>query len=147
VSTVFPNAAITPPGPAAGAEAAAATRRSADSAAARSAGGAATAGAAVPGPSFSDLLAQRTSAVGAPHFSRHALERVSRRGIELNQSTMQRLTSGVSRALTKGSRDAVVFVDNTAFVVSVPNNTVITAVGSEHMREHVFTNIDSAVIA
>jgi hypothetical protein len=38
-------------------------------------------------------------------------------------------------------------VDNTAFVANVPSNTVITAVGSEHMREHVFTNIDSAVIA
>ena len=38
-------------------------------------------------------------------------------------------------------------VDGTAFVVSVPNRTVITAVGSEHMREHVFTNVDSAVIA
>jgi hypothetical protein len=29
----------------------------------------------------------------------------------------------------------------------VPSRTVITAVGSEHMRDHVFTNIDSAVIA
>ena len=41
----------------------------------------------------------------------------------------------------------MVFVDNTAYVVSVTNNTVITAVPSEHMRQHVFTNIDSAVIA
>ena len=39
------------------------------------------------------------------------------------------------------------FVDGTAFVVSVRNKTVITAVDQEHMREHVFTNIDSAVIA
>ena len=39
------------------------------------------------------------------------------------------------------------FVDGTAFVVSVRNKTVITAVDSEHMREHVFTNIDCAVIA
>jgi hypothetical protein len=38
-------------------------------------------------------------------------------------------------------------VDGTAFVTSVQNNTVITAVTPEHMREHVFTNIDSAVIA
>jgi flagellar operon protein len=136
MSAVFPNAAITPPGPSAAQEAAAATRR-ADPAA----------NPAVGGPSFADVLAKQTGTVQAPRFSRHALERVSRRGIELDQSTMQRLTTGVSRAATKGSRDAVVFVDNTAFVVSVPNNTVITAVGSEHMREHVFTNIDSAVIA
>jgi flagellar operon protein len=38
-------------------------------------------------------------------------------------------------------------VDDKAFVVSVRNRTVITAVDSAHMREHVFTNIDSAVIA
>jgi flagellar operon protein len=69
------------------------------------------------------------------------------RGIQLTQSMLDRLTSGVSRAAGKGSRDSVVFVDGTAYVVSVSNNTVITAVGSEHMREHVFTNIDSAVIA
>ena len=34
----------------------------------------------------------------------------------------------------------------TAFVVSVKNKTVITAVDRDHMRDHVFTNIDSAVI-
>ena len=49
--------------------------------------------------------------------------------------------------LREPSHDTEIFVDGTAFVVSVRNNTVITAVGSEHMREHVFTNIDSAVIA
>jgi flagellar operon protein len=106
-----------------------------------------TGGAPASGPSFADVLAQRTAAAPAPTFSRHALDRVARRGIDLNQSTLQRLAGGMSRASSKGSRDAVVFVDSTAFVVSVPNNTVITAVGSEHMREHVFTNIDSAVIA
>ena len=41
----------------------------------------------------------------------------------------------------------MIFVDSTAFVVSVQNRTVVTAVDREHMREHVFTNIDSAVIA
>jgi flagellar operon protein len=80
-------------------------------------------------------------------FSRHALARVQRRGIELDQGTLQRLSDGVSRAAGKGSRDSLVLVDDTAFVVSVANNTVITAVDSQHMKENVFTNIDSAVIA
>jgi flagellar operon protein len=97
-------------------------------------------------PTFAAVLA-KTAGLTPPTFSRHALERVSKRGIELGQATLQRLAGGVSRAASKGSRAAVVFVDNTAFVVSVPNNTVVTAVGSEHLREHVFTNIDSAVIA
>jgi flagellar operon protein len=61
--------------------------------------------------------------------------------------TLQRLDEGVDRAARKGARDAVVFVEGTAFVVSVRNKTVITAVDRDHMRDHVFTNIDSAVIA
>jgi flagellar operon protein len=101
------------------------------------------------GPSFADALkdASRTSGAEPLHFSKHALERVQRRGIALDPTTLGRLHEGVGRAAGKGSRDSIVLVDGTAFVVSVNNRTVVTAVGSEHMREHVFTNIDSAVIA
>lgn len=81
------------------------------------------------------------------HFSRHALQRVERRGVSLDRSTLGRLSEGVGRAASKGSRASVVLVDDTAFVVSVANRTVLTAVPQEHMKEQVFTNIDSAVIA
>jgi flagellar operon protein len=97
-------------------------------------------------PSFADAL-QRASVPEPLQFSRHALARVQRRGIELTPSTLSRLAEGVGRAASKGARDSLVLVDGTAFVVSVSNRTVITAVGSEHMKENVFTNIDSAVIA
>jgi flagellar operon protein len=96
------------------------------------------------GPSFGDVLAEKTAEV---QFSGHALQRVRRRGIELGQGTLQRLQAGVDRAAGKGARESVVFVDSTAFVVSVRNRTVITAVDRDHMKDHVFTNIDSAVIA
>ena len=76
-----------------------------------------------------------------------ALQRVQRRNIPLDPATLSRLQAGVGRAAGKGSRDSVVLVDGTAFVVSVANRTVLTAVLPEHMREQVFTNIDSAVIA
>jgi flagellar operon protein len=92
---------------------------------------------------FAKALEQATDL----QFSRHALARVQRRGIELDQGTLQRLSDGVTRAAGKGSRDSLVLVDDTAFVVSVTNNTVITAVDSQHMKDNVFTNIDSAVIA
>ncbi len=137
MTSVVPNAALVPPGIVA-AETAPTVATPAQSAAFNLPAGT---------PTFASVLAHSTRAAEAPTFSRHALERVNRRGIQLDQPTLQRLAGGVSRAATKGSKAAVVFVDNTAFVVSVPNNTVVTAVGSEHMREHVFTNIDSAVIA
>jgi flagellar operon protein len=97
-----------------------------------------------PGVPFDDVLRDK---LGGLRFSSHALERIQRRGIGLGEGVIERLQSGVARAAGKGSRESVVLVDGTAFVVSVRNGTVITAVDAEHMREHVFTNIDSAVIA
>ena len=80
-------------------------------------------------------------------FSGHALERLRRRGIPVDGPTMARLNEAVGKAGAKGARDALVLIDSTAFVVSVTNRTVITAVGKDQMKDHVFTNIDSAVIA
>jgi flagellar operon protein len=94
------------------------------------------------GRSFADAL-DRASGV---RFSGHALERVQRRGIDTSPQTLERLDGAVERAAAKGARESVVLLDGTAFVVSVRNKTVITAVDAQSMREHVFTNIDSAVI-
>ncbi len=101
--------------------------------------------ASAPVQAFGDVL--RTRAATAVAFSQHALQRIERRGIDVSPQTLHRLESGVTRAAGKGARDSVVFVNGTAFVVSVANKTVITAVDQAHMRDFVFTNIDSAVIA
>jgi flagellar operon protein len=108
--------------------------------------GAGGTGVPASGPSFADVL-KGTTAPEPPKFSRHALERLQQRGIDLGGQTLDRLTGGLARAAGKGARNSVIFVDGTAFVASVANNTVITAVSAEHMKDHVFTNIDSAVIA
>jgi flagellar operon protein len=98
------------------------------------------------GPAFADVL--RDVAGSAPvQFSKHAVQRLERRNLAVDAATLQRLQDGVDRAAGKGARDAVVLVDDAAFVVSVRNRTVITAVGKDQMKDHVFTNIDSAVIA
>jgi flagellar operon protein len=104
------------------------------------------------GPAFADVLAGRLAAPKPGQskpvqFSGHALQRIERRGISIDDGAVNRLAGGVDRAAAKGSRSSLVLVDDTAFVVSVPNRTVVTAVDREHMREQVFTNIDSAVIA
>ena len=103
--------------------------------------------APVTGPSFADVLAQQSTAGTAPTFSKHALDRLQRRGVDMNAQTLGRLTEGIQRAASKGANNSVVLVDGTAFVASVKNNTVITAVTPEAMNSHVLTNIDSAVIA
>jgi flagellar operon protein len=96
------------------------------------------------GPSFADVLGDKA---GAVQLSGHAKARIERRGIELAPDTLARLQHGVDRAAAKGSRESVVFVDDVAFVVSVKARTVITAVDRASMRDHVFTNIDSAVLS
>lgn len=140
MSPISNNPALVPPGGLTGPSAPA-------SGAGRGEGAARKPPAGAPaGKSFADELNQAGGAQPL-QFSRHALARVQRRGIELDSSTLGRLSQGVQRAASKGSRDSLVLVDGTAFVVSVSNRTVITAVGSEHMKDNVFTNIDSAVIA
>jgi len=98
------------------------------------------------GPAFADVL-RDTAGTTPVTFSKHAVQRLERRNLPVDPTVMQRLQDGVDRAAGKGARDAVVLVDDTAFVVSVQNRTVVTAVGKDQMKDHVFTNIDSAVIA
>lgn len=109
------------------------------------AGAAGASRAPVSATRFSDVL--RTTGGTTVTFSNHALQRIERRGIDVSPQTLHRLQAGVGRAESKGARDSVVFVNGTAFVVSVSSKTVITAVDPAHMRDFVFTNIDSAVIA
>ncbi len=56
------------------------------------------------------------------------------------------MREAVAKAEARGVRDSLVLMDNLAFVVNVPNRTVITAAGSGDLKENVFTNIDGAVI-
>ena len=83
---------------------------------------------------------------GALKWSAHAVQRLSQRQIAISPETQQRLEGAVDRLASKGGRESVVLVDRMAFVVSVTNRTVITAVDQAGMKDQVFTNIDSAVV-
>ena len=76
----------------------------------------------------------------------HAQARLQSRNIELSSQDLSRLREGVAQAAAKGSRESLLLKDGVAFVVSIKNNTVITAVDASSMKGNVFTNIDSAVI-
>ncbi len=101
------------------------------------------------GASFLDILREKTGHVDESQelkFSKHALCRLSDRGITLSDEQMGRLTEGVAKAEGKGIQETLVLVDDYAFIVNVPNNTVVTAMDQRGADENIFTNIDGAVI-
>lgn len=79
-------------------------------------------------------------------FSGHAQARLAQSHIVLNRNDLQAIGEAVDRASSAGARESLVFMNDMAFVVSVPNRTVITVVDRARMQNNVFTNIDSAVI-
>ncbi len=99
-----------------------------------------------PPGSFDQLLRNKIEQSGV-NFSKHAVDRMNSRGIQFSPDQMQRLESAVSQVEAKGGRESLVMIDDTALVVSVKNDTVVTVVDKEQMKNNVFTNIDSAVIA
>lgn len=80
-------------------------------------------------------------------FSGHAETRMKSRNINMSDVEMLRLDEALNKAEAKNARESLVFMDDKAFIVSVPNRTVITMFTKEQMNENVITNIDSAIIA
>ncbi|MBI5730673.1 MAG: flagellar protein [Ignavibacteriales bacterium] len=80
-------------------------------------------------------------------FSNHALKRLESRNIQLSDDELTKIQSAVEKAEAKGSRDSLVMMDKTAFIVNIPNKTVVTAIEVANSTENVFTNIDSVVFA
>ena len=92
--------------------------------------------------SFDDILKSKQEI----KFSKHASMRLSERNISLTAEQNQRLQNGVEAASEKGIKESLVLVDSLAFIVNVPNNTVVTAMDKKETNNNVFTNIDGAVI-
>lgn len=96
--------------------------------------------------SFEDILRQKTDETQELKFSKHASSRLESRNIQLSNEQSERLESGVTKASEKGIRESLVVVDSLAFIVNVPNRTVVTAIDQNETNNNVFTNIDGAVI-
>lgn len=99
------------------------------------------------GESFAAALKSKIEEKQGVEFSKHALQRLSERSIDVTEGdTLERLNKAVEIAADKGSQDALVLVDANAFVVSVKNNKVVTAIAQEELKGNIFTKIDSTVI-
>lgn len=99
-----------------------------------------------PVTSFADVLQSQLAQTQGVSFSKHAVQRAAQRSIDLSQTNLDRLNEGVRLAGEKGLNDTLILIDQTAFLVNVPNNKVITAVNGNDLTGNVFTNIDGTVI-
>lgn len=99
--------------------------------------------------SFQDILRAKSQITEEPKelkFSKHAANRLVDRNISLSDDQIQRLNDATVKAGEKGIKESLVLLDSLAFVVNIPNNTVITALDKSETNLNVFTNIDGAVI-
>ena len=101
---------------------------------------------------FQEVFRKEFSRAQPLKFSAHAQQRLASSNIQLGRDAIQRLNEAVDRAAEKGAKDALLLMpgeargEGLAFVVSVTNRTVITAMDGSRITENVFTNIDSAVV-
>ncbi len=96
---------------------------------------------------FSEVLGKALDRKEPLEFSAHAQARLLQHQIRLTPTQMERLDRGIGQAAEKGAKDSLVLLDNLALLVNIKNRVVITAVDGARMRDNVFTQIDSAVIA
>ena len=100
--------------------------------------------------SFQDILnakqQEKASETTDLKFSKHASMRLADRNMNLTEEQNKRLENGVAKASEKGINESLVLIDSMAFIVNVPNKTVVTAMNQTETNSNVFTNIDGAVI-
>ncbi|MCT1903755.1 TIGR02530 family flagellar biosynthesis protein [Oceanobacillus sojae] len=92
--------------------------------------------------SFGDILRQQQGLT----VSKHAADRMRERNIQFSNKEWESIQEKVKEAKQKGVKDALVVVDGSAMVVSVKNNTVITALNQAEADKKVFTNIDGTIL-
>lgn len=78
-------------------------------------------------------------------FSKHANQRLQKRGFELSPDMLTQLATAVNSLACKGGRSSLVMFDQLALLVSVTKRTVITVIGREQLHENIFTDIDSVI--
>lgn len=95
---------------------------------------------------FSQVLEKAKTNDEEIKFSKHATERLNSRNMNLSLEDMTRLRTAINKAEIKGVKEALILLDDKAFIASIHNKTIITTVNKEQLKDNIFTNIDGAVI-
>lgn len=96
--------------------------------------------------SFQDILFRELANPKQVKVSAHAQKRMQERNINLGSEDWHKINDAINRAEAKGANNSLLIHGELALIVSVKNRTVVSAMDEKSIKEHVFTNIDSAVI-
>ncbi len=94
--------------------------------------------------SFKSYLDNEIRKNNGYRVSTHAEERI--KALALSDADLNKLNEGLNMAEKKGSKNTVILYKDVAFIASVENRTLITAVNRERAKDNIYTNIDSLVI-
>lgn len=78
-------------------------------------------------------------------LSKHAIERLKERDIELGGDEFMKIKSAIEKIRGKGGRDSLIVAKDSAYIVDIAKNTIVTAMDVKGMKDNVFTKIDSTV--
>lgn len=95
---------------------------------------------------FSEVLQEKLKTNQGVNFSAHAMSRIEQRNLNISMEELSRLDNGLQKLEDKGSQNSLVLVDDTAYIVSVKNRIVVTALDKTEAVNNVYTNIDSVAI-
>ncbi len=98
-----------------------------------------------PGLSFDDIIKGEVGG-GRVRFSPDAQEKVRKLGIPMGPVEMDSLARGLEKAARSGGRECLLMGRQAAFVAHVPEREIISVIGPDEMKDHVFTRIDSALL-
>ena len=79
-------------------------------------------------------------------LSKHAKERMAERNIYLAKNTLRLMEAKIDEAAKKGVEDSLVLTKDAAFIVSVKNKLVITAMEKSELQSKIFTGINGTII-
>ncbi|HAZ05463.1 MAG TPA: hypothetical protein DCY58_03050 [Acetobacterium sp.] len=93
--------------------------------------------------SFRELLDQQIK--NSVTFTKHASIRKEQRNIEVSDSDLEKLGDACDKAQEKGIGNALIMMDNSAFIVNAADKRVITVMDKNEMKNKLFNDIDGAV--
>ncbi|MGB0454593.1 MAG: TIGR02530 family flagellar biosynthesis protein [Bacteriovoracaceae bacterium] len=99
---------------------------------------------------FKSLLKEQLSGIEKQEqgikLSVHAAKRLQERSMDVDAPELKKLKEGMEKLEKKGGQDSLLVTNKGAYIVDIPNRTIVTAIDKESLTENVFTKIDSTLI-